>query len=124
MKGSAERNMTPFLYLMHSFPTEREEDFIQLLHFVDDYMPSDFKGVGTWPFRLAQIQPGEIDMDFVRRFGIELLGGYGYEHSDLRVVFGNEPKWQSKWVNDDIKKERHLRITEHLKQWSTGYGLH
>lgn len=118
VRGAARRGMTPYVYLMHSFPTEREEDFRELLHFVDEFDPGDFGGVGTWPFRLAQVQPGEIDMAFVRRFNIQLLDGDGHDTHNPRVAFGKEPKWCTEFVSDEIKIERHQRVTEHLKAWS------
>jgi hypothetical protein len=117
VRGSVDRGMNPCIYLMHSFPTEKESDFEQLLHFVDEFDPSKILAVGTWPFRLAQVQPGEIDMEFVQRFNIELLGGYGLDQVDARVAFGREPRWKTKWVTDEIKKERHARMMKHLQSW-------
>jgi radical SAM superfamily enzyme YgiQ (UPF0313 family) len=117
VRGAVERALKPCIYLMHSFPTEKEGDFEQLLHFVDEFDPKDVLAVGTWPFRLAQVQPGEIDMDFVRRFDIELLPGYGLDQHDARVAFGREPRWKTRWINDETKKERHQRMISHLHSW-------
>jgi len=122
VRGSVSRGLEPCIYLMHSFPTESEAQFEELLHFVDDYRPSDFCEVGTWPFRLAQIQPGEIDMDFAERFDIEFLDGYGYDQHTPRVAFGREPRWRSKYVDDGVKLARHFRIMEYLQQWRSAAG--
>jgi len=120
VRKAAANDLNPYLYLMHSFPTETDRDFEELLHFVDQFKPTDFLGVGFWPFRLAQVQPGEVDMDFVNKFNIKLLSGYGYDHHDARVAFGREPAWETEWVNDAIKKERHKRLLEHMANWKTG----
>jgi len=117
VRGAVERRMTPVIYLMHSFPTEREEDFLELMHFVDEFKPLDFRHVGSWPFRLAQVQPGELDMDFVKRFNIQLHKDRGFEYLNPVISFGNEPCWETEWINDDIKIERQKRITKHLLKW-------
>lgn len=114
VKGAVERGLKPCVYLMHSFPTEREEEFEELLHFMDEFDSCDFMHVGAWPFRLAQVQVGELDMNFVRRFDIELLGGYGFDRHNACQSFDREPRWKTRWVNDDIKIERQNRISKLL----------
>ena len=72
--------------------------------------------IGTWPFSLAYISPGEIDMKFVAKFKLELLGGYMGDYNPLRF-FDPEPRWRTEWVNEEIREERHQRILEHLEHW-------
>ena len=118
VRGAVERSLRPCVYLMHSFPTEREEDFLELLHFADEFSPSDLFGVSCWPFRLAQVQPGELDRDFVRRFNIRITGDRGFDYHNPRGSFGREPKWQTAFVDDDIRRERQRRVDEHLAAWA------
>lgn len=120
IRKTVANDLKPYLYLMHSFPTETDRDFDELLHFVDQFKPTDFMGMGFWPFRLAQVQPGEIDMNFVNKFNIKLLGGYGYDRHDARVAFGREPAWETEWVNDGVKKIRHSMLEEHIAMWKSG----
>lgn len=117
IRKAISNNIKPYLYLMHSFPTETDRDFEELLYFVDQFRPTDFMGMGFWPFRLAQVQPGEVDMNFVNRFKIKLLSGYGYDTHDARVAFGREPAWETEWVNDEVKINRHALLTEHVAKW-------
>jgi radical SAM superfamily enzyme YgiQ (UPF0313 family) len=117
LQGCVDREIKPWIYLMHSFPTEGERDFLQLLYFVDDWDPEDFGGVLTWPFRLADVQIGEIDMDFVDRFDIQLLAGEGVDVSRYWTVFGKEPRWRTRWVDEEIRAERQSKVEAHIAAW-------
>lgn len=117
IRNLVKRSMKPSINLMHSFPTEREDDFEQLLHFVDEFVPSDFNCVQYFPFRLTLVQPGEIDMNFVQRFGLKLEPGYGFDVRHARIAFGREPKWSTEYVNDAVTIERQYKLREYLTKW-------
>ena len=121
IRGCIERGIRPWIFLMHSFPTEREEDFQELLHFVDGWRREEFADVLSWAFRLADVQIGEIDQDFVSRFDLEILDGAGkFDVPQHWTVFGQEPRWRSRWVNEDVRVHRQRAIDEHLAAWATG----
>jgi radical SAM superfamily enzyme YgiQ (UPF0313 family) len=117
--GCINRKIKPTIFLMHSFPTEAEKDFQTLLHFVDDWNPNDFD-VLTWPFRLADVRVGKLDDCFVDRFNIEILEEKGIDLPHYWKLFGQEPKWRTKNVDEDIRLNRQNRVEKHLKLWRLG----
>jgi anaerobic magnesium-protoporphyrin IX monomethyl ester cyclase len=117
IRSCVEREIKPLIHLMHSFPTESEDDFKQLLHFVDDWRPNDFGIVLAWPFRLAEVKIGTIDKWFVNRFNIEIMEGKGIDVPHYWNVFGEEPRWKTIHVNEEIRLQRQVQVEEHLKSW-------
>jgi hypothetical protein len=120
LNGCINRGIKPTIFLMHSFPTETEKDFQTLLHFVDDWNPNDFCDVLTWPFRLADVRVGKLDNWFVDRFNIEILEEKGIDLPHYWKLFGQEPKWRTKNVDEDIRSNRQNKVEKHLELWRLG----
>ena len=114
IKWMIKHKIWPFLYIMHSYPTESDGDFQQSLDFLDKFSQQEIGWV-AWPFNLAGVTSGVIDEEFIKSYGITItkIGnpnpGYWY--------FGYQIEWHNDLINPMVVEKRSALIEEFRQEW-------
>ncbi len=114
MKAVADRGARVATNVMHSFPTETEADFQETLQFINNFTPDELEWAG-WPFNLGFVGNGELDRDFVDRFGIRVLRNHGL--SNAHAGFTLRLEWVSDLITPSIRADRQKRLNHFREAW-------
>jgi hypothetical protein len=114
IKAVAENGALAQVNIMHSFPVEEEQHFIETMDFLSLFKPEEIQW-NAWSFNLGFTGNGAIDFDFIDRFGITLERSNGMVSG--RPSFVLDLKWRNAIINDGVRADRQNRIQSFRRQW-------